>query len=194
MRCPSTLFSTRFRGGRGAVRARLSALVAGPRRLGIGLTALVLCGVVLAGALVAAQPRRDAPVLTSEVLCPLLEYEGRQPASATVLASGERDGATVASVLARYEDPYVLVLYPGIVASGSPVELEGTQEYLAPLYQAQAWASRDGDRLLLHFLAQCSEGSPSLQGGCLAYEGGRLSWDWPAPSGSVPAWAISRKG
>ena len=29
MKCPSTLFSTRFQGGRGAVRARLSALLAG---------------------------------------------------------------------------------------------------------------------------------------------------------------------
>ena len=186
MRCPSTLFSTRFRGGRGAIRARLSALLAGPRRLGIGLTAATLCAVALAGALVAAQPRQQAPVLTPEVLCPLLEYEGRHPASAAVLASGERDGATMAAVLARYEDPYALVLYPGVVARGSPVALEGTSEYLAPLYGAQAWASEDGERLLLHFLAQLSDGSPSLQGGCLAYEGSRLSWDWPAPSGSVP--------
>lgn len=186
MRIPSTVFSTRLRGGRGALRARLRALFAGRRRLGMGLMAGVLCAVVLAGALVAAQPRQTAPLLTPENLCPLLEYEGRQPASATVLASGERDGATVAAVLARYEEPYALVLYPGLVARGTPLTLEGAWEYLGPLHDAQAWTSEDGDRLLLHFLARLDGVTPSLQGGCLAYEGGRLSWQWPAPSGSVP--------
>lgn len=171
------------------VRARLAALFAAPRRVGIGLTTAVLCVVVLAGALVAGQSRPSAPPLTAELLCPQLEYEGRHPVSATVLASGEWDGATVAAVLARYEDPYALVLYPGIVARGAPLTLEGDPLALGPLYGAQAWASADGDRLLLHFLAQVDRSdrvTPALQGGCMVYEDGRLSWGWPAPWGSVP--------
>lgn len=71
MRSPSTVFSTRFRGGRGTLRARLRALFAGRRRLGIGLTAGVLCAVVLAGALVSAQPRstnaEDLPMPEDEI-------------------------------------------------------------------------------------------------------------------------------
>lgn len=70
MRIPSTVFSTRFRGGQSALRARLRALFAGRRRLGVGLIAGVLCAVVLAGTLVAAQPRQTTPLSAAEDLSP----------------------------------------------------------------------------------------------------------------------------
>ena len=145
MRCPRTVFSTAFRGGSSAVRARLTALLAGRRRLGIGMIAAALCTVVLAGALVTCRPQAQAPTLDTDVLCPLLEYEGRHPASASVLASGARDGRTVAAVLARYEEPYTLILYPCLIAQGSPVTLEGAQRYCGPLRSASAWRFRTGN-------------------------------------------------
>ena len=188
MRCPRTVFSTAFRGGSSAVRARLTALLAGRRRLGIGLIAAALCTVVLAGALVTCRPQAQAPTLDTDVLCPLLEYEGRHPASASVLASGARDGRTVAAVLARYEEPYTLILYPCLIAQGSPVTLEGAQRYCGPLRSASAWAVPDGERLSLYFLADLAQSdgiTGTFQGGCLVYEDGQVSWSWPAPAGTA---------
>ena len=92
MRCPKTVFSTAFRGGRAAVQARLEALFAGKKRLGATLAAAAVCLAALAGALVIVRPQAQAPALDAQALCPLLEYQGRRPASASVLASGVRDG------------------------------------------------------------------------------------------------------
>ncbi|HIY15862.1 MAG TPA: hypothetical protein H9839_00855 [Candidatus Intestinimonas stercorigallinarum] len=75
-RCPHTCFSTQFHTGKGLLRARLRALLAGPKRRGTAPLALALVLTLTAGSLAACVPASQPPELDLEAH--LIRYPGEE--------------------------------------------------------------------------------------------------------------------